>query len=245
MSEQSAAAELRARLGRERLMGTFVKLPALEAIDICKLVGFDFAIVDLQHSQISEGSALQLVRHGWALRFPVVVRIPTPDAGLVNRLLEAGACGLQLAEVRRAAEVRSLVEATRFPPSGRRSVSLSHPVAGYGTRGLREAVEVEPPILIGQLETAKTTDPLPELLRGGLDVAFLGMADLKVDLAFDEARVATRVAEIEREASAAGVRLGAYASDPDAIPEGADYVALSSDVSLLAASLREALLKAR
>src|SRR5947207_7808538 len=151
---------LRERLSAGRVLGTFVKLPALESIDIVASSGFDFAIVDLEHSQLSEGEALRLVRHAHALGFPVVVRIPANDAGLANRLLEAGAAGIQLSTVVSVEQVRELVRATRYAPAGRRSVSLAHPAAGYGMTTLADAVAAPPPLLVGQIETAETEDPL-------------------------------------------------------------------------------------
>src|SRR5947207_2747876 len=113
-------------LSSGRNVGTFVKLPALEAIDLCA-AALDFCVVDYEHSQLAEGDVLRLVRHAAALQFPAVVRIPEVDRGLVNRLLEAGAAGLQLSSVRRVSEVRALRDAALYAPSGRRSISLAHP----------------------------------------------------------------------------------------------------------------------
>ena len=46
---------LRERLRESRLVGTFVKLPALEAVEICAQT-LDFAVVDLEHSQLADGA---------------------------------------------------------------------------------------------------------------------------------------------------------------------------------------------
>lgn len=236
VGRKSNPSELRERLaGRGvRLVGTFVKLPATEAIDVVAAAGFDFAIVDREHSQLDEGDALRLVRHGFALGLPVVVRIPSCDAAEVNRLLEAGASGIQLSSVRCVDEVDALVRATRYATAGgRRSVSLAHPVAGYGATPLREAVAADPPLLVGQIETAETDDPLDRIIGSGLDVAFIGTTDLAVDLGFDEATLARRIEEIRVAAAAAGVALGAFAADARSIPGAVRYVALSSDIALL------------
>src|SRR3954471_6104693 len=142
---------LRRLLGERRLVGTFVKLPALESVEIAA-GELDFAVVDLEHSQLSEADALRLVNHARAVGMPAVVRIPEVDRGLVNRLLEAGAAGLQLSSVRRVAEGRGLREAAVYAPDGRRSISLAHPVAGYGATPLGEYVAtVRPPLLVIQL----------------------------------------------------------------------------------------------
>jgi 4-hydroxy-2-oxoheptanedioate aldolase len=237
-TRKSIPVSLRSRLsgGDGRLTGTFLKLPATEAVDILALAGFDFAIVDREHSQLDEGDALRLVRHAAAIGFAAVVRVPDVDAGAVNRLLEAGAAGIQLSSVRSAGQVRALVGATRYAPDGSRSVSLAHPMAGYGAAPLKEAVASEPPLLVGQIETAESDDPLDEILGAGLDVAFLGVTDLTVALEFDAERVRHRVGEVTKAAQATGVALGAFASDAASFPDGARYVAVSSDLAMLRAA---------
>lgn len=218
------------------MVGTFLKLPATEAVDIAALAGFDFAIVDREHSQLGAGDALRLVRHAAAVGLPAVVRVAGRDPAAINRLLEAGAAGIQLSSVRTAGEVRDLVAATRYAPGGRRSVSLAHPSAGYGAVPLREAVRVEPPLLVGQIETAETDDPLEEIISAGLDVVFIGLTDLTVDLEFDAERGRQRVEEITKATEAAGLVLGAFAADAGSILGGARYVAVSSDLAMLRAA---------
>jgi 4-hydroxy-2-oxoheptanedioate aldolase len=219
---------VREALRKRRLRGTFVKLPALEVVEIAA-AELDFAVVDLEHSQLAEGDALRLVRHGWALGFPVVVRLHELDRALVNRLLEAGAAGIQLSSVRRASEIAALRDACLYPPHGTRSISLAHPLAGYGATPLGEYVRgQEPPLVVAQLETAATEDPLEEILAAGVDVAFVGVTDLAVDLALDAERVEARAAEIAAAAEAAGVALGGFGDD-----ERWRYAVASSDIALL------------
>src|SRR5258706_8905871 len=97
MGEASPATRLRERLrGGAPIVGTFVKLPALESIDLVHSIGFDLACIDGEHSQLDERAILSLLRHGAALDFPLLVRTPSRDAGSLNRMLEAGAAGIQL-----------------------------------------------------------------------------------------------------------------------------------------------------
>ena len=219
---------LRERLREGRLVGTFVKLPALESIDLCA-AALDFCVVDLEHSQLGEEEARRLVRHAAALGFPAVVRIPGVDRGLVNRLLEAGAAGLQLSTVRRAAEVRALRAAAAYAPAGSRSISLAHPGAAYGGTSLREYLAgVEPPLLVIQVETRTTEDPLDEICAAGADVVFLGLTDVLADCDLDDQAARARADEIAAAAEAAGVALGGFGAD-----ERFRYSVVSSDVALL------------
>jgi 4-hydroxy-2-oxoheptanedioate aldolase len=233
LRRKSNPRSLREHLWRGSLLGTFVKLPSLEAIDIVAGAGFDFALVDREHSQLSEEQALRLVRHAHAIDLPAVVRIPSCEPGGVNRLLEAGAAGIQLSTVRSVEQVERLVAATRYPPGGARSVSLAHPVGGYGRVDVAALVLADPPLLVGQIETAETDDPLDAIFSAGLDVAFLGTTDLLVDVGFDRERLSSRIEEVAKAAAAAGVALGRFAGTASEIPEGARYVAVSSDVALL------------
>jgi 4-hydroxy-2-oxoheptanedioate aldolase len=230
----TAASRLRERLRQgERVVGTIVKLPSDEVIDVLAGAGIDFVMVDLEHSQLAEGEALRLIRHSHAIGLPCVPRIAKVDSRLVNRLLEAGAAGIQLSTIRTVKQVDELVAACRYPPHGRRSMSLNHPVAGYGAMTLQQAVDLEHPLLVGQIETSVTDDPVPDIAAAGLDVLFAGTVDVAVDLGFDTERVAVRVKEIAEGAATAGVAFGAYGSSAAALPQNATYAVLSADLALL------------
>ena len=219
---------LRERLQRGRAVGTFVKLPALESVDICA-ASLDFCVVDYEHSQLSEADVLRLVRHAAAVGFAAVVRIPEVDRGLVNRLLESGAAGIQLSSVRRVAEVQALTAAAVYAPDGSRSISLAHPQAGYGGVLLREYLAgSESPLVVIQLETRETDDPPVELCRAGADVAFLGLTDLLVDCGLDERVASARADELADAAREAGIALGGFGDE-----ERFRYAVVSSDVALL------------
>jgi 4-hydroxy-2-oxoheptanedioate aldolase len=219
---------LRERLRSGRIVGTFVKLPALESIEICAQ-SLDFCVVDFEHSQLSEADVLRLIRHAAALDFPAVVRIPGVDHGLVNRLLEAGAAGIQLSSVRRVAEVHALASAAAYAPDGSRSISLAHPQARYGAVPLSDYLgSAEPPLVVIQLETRATDDPAVELCRAGADVAFLGLTDLLVDCELDEGAAAARADELADAVGEAGIALGGFGAE-----ERFRYAVVSSDVALL------------
>ena len=219
---------VRDRLAERRLRGTFVKLPAVEVIEILA-AEVDFAVVDLEHSQLAEGDCLRLVRHAYVLGFPTVVRIPAVDRGLINRVLEAGAAGVQLSTVVRADDVVAARAAAEYAPRGTRSISLSHPLANYGGIGLAEYVRAqEPPLVVAQIETLETDDPLDDILAARPDVAFVGVTDITVDAGLDQARARGRVDEIVAAAGAAGVAIGGFGDD-----ERFRYAVVSSDVSLL------------
>jgi 4-hydroxy-2-oxoheptanedioate aldolase len=228
--------------------GVFLKLPSPDVLDVAAAAGFDFAVVDLEHSTLDVGDAISLVRHADAIGYPALVRVPSVDAALINRLLENGAAGIQLSMLRRTDETAALVAATCYAPAGTRSVSLAHRTAEFGAVGLTGYLAAEsdaPPVLVGQIETVET-DPLPDLIAG-LDVCFVGTTDLSVDLgraAPGDPDVARAVGRVETAAAEAGVAFGGWAPSVDQVAglglAAADYVVIGSDVQLLAAALRAA-----
>lgn len=236
-STEPAWAPLRRALRSGPVAGTFLKVPATEVVDLAA-AAFDFAVVDLEHSQLDELAARRLVRHAAAIGFPAVVRLPLPERDRINRLLEAGAAGIQLSTVRGAAQVTGARDSLLYAPRGSRSISLAQAPAGYGAVELGEFLdrEGEGPLLVAQIETATTDDPLAEIAAARPDVLFVGPTDLTVDLGRDPERVRARRDEIAAAAAAADIYLGGVAIDDAPL----DYDVIGSDLALL----RDAFLRA-
>lgn len=243
----SSAAQLRSQLSARAVFGTFVKLGRREVIEILAAAGLDFAICDLEHSQISEQEAGNMILAGRACGLPVIVRVADFEAGLVNRLLEAGAAGIQVPQVQTRAQAAAFRHACKYPPEGSRSLSLAQPAAGYGTEPLTDYIrrsnhEV---LLIGQLESKELEQPLAGLISE-LDLAFIGSLDLTVDMGvpgkLDEPAVQQRLREIEQAAAIAKVPLGIYADSParaaQAAAAGYRLIAISSDLGALSGAAK-------
>lgn len=221
----------------KRVRGVFLKVPTTEVVDLVAATGFDFAVVDLEHSQLGETDAFRLIRHGAVQGFPMLARISTAERGLVNRLLEAGAVGIHLSTVRRVEEVRALRSACRYAPHGTRSISLTHPSGRYGALPMRDYLDAQGdgPLVVPQIETAETDDPLDRIAVEA-DILFIGPTDLSVDLELDGDSLTARIDEIAAAAEGAGVPLGAFGlADPRV-----RYHAVSTDLGLLRKALLDA-----
>ena len=246
-SMTSSSAQLRAKLARGAAFGTFVKLGRREVIEILAGAGLDFVICDLEHSQVSEQEVGTVILTGRACGLPVIVRVADFEAGLVNRLLEAGAAGIQVPQVQTRAQAAACRQACKYPPEGTRSLSLAQPAAGYGAEPLTDYIrrsnqEVQ---LIGQLESKELERPLSGLIRE-LDVAFIGSLDLTIDMGvpgkLDDAAVQQRLREIEQAAAECKVPLGIYADSPARAAQfaaaGYRMIAISSDLGALSGAAK-------
>jgi 4-hydroxy-2-oxoheptanedioate aldolase len=232
---------------RRHLRGCFVKLGGLETIDAIALAGADFCVLDLEHSTISTARAFDQIAYARALGLPCLVRVPTAEPGPIGRWLDAGATGVQLADVASAEDALALVRACRYAPEGDRGMSPSQRDGGYGAAGIRElqAGSAGAPVLVAQVERELDPATLAAVAGSGIDVLFVGHADLAVRLGTeDSAEVAARVRAVtEAVASAAaeaGVMYGQHGEALPAVQNGGMYVTVTSDAVVLASGLRAA-----
>lgn len=241
------AAQLRSKIQERAVFGTFVKLGRREVIEILANAGLDFAICDLEHSQISEHEASIMILAGLACGLPVIVRVADFQPGLINRLLEAGAAGIQLPQMETRGQAAAFRRACKYPPEGTRSLSLAQPAAGYGSQPLTDYMRKnnQQVLLVGQLESKNIEEPLSGIL-GELDIAFIGTLDLTVDMGvpgkLDDPAVQQRLREIEAAARKTKIPLGIYADSPtraaQAAAAGYRYIALSSDLGALSGAAK-------
>jgi len=234
-------------LAEKPCIGTFLKLPRPEVVDLLALAGFDFVICDMEHAQISEEEARTVIKACVAAGLPVTVRLPEPTQGLVNRLLEAGAVGIQMPRLRTAADTRSLNAMMHFPPDGTRSFGNANAWAGYGN--------VPPPLyieesnrralVIGQFETREIEEPIDTMMQG-LDVAFIGPMDLSVDFGapgnFDHPEALARIREVEAAAARTSTYMGAFVGSVEQAVKlagaGYRYLGVSGDIAMLGNAAR-------
>lgn len=252
VSEAVRADGLRARLqAGDTLVALFFKLAVPDALHSVALGGADVLIVDLEHSQMSEGEARLACRLADALGVAVVVRIPEIDRGLINRLLEAGATGIQLSTVTRVAQVEALVAASHYAPRGDRSFSMGHGQGGYGVMPRDEylARQRSAPFLVAQVETAEVDDPVEDIAAAGADVVFVGTEDLRLSCEGRGLDPDERSRHIAKAVMSTGTHLGWFAGTDTALANaravGARYVAVGADLGLLRAAVATRVAQAR
>jgi len=234
--------DLHRLLAERPCFGTFLKLPRPEVVDLLALAGFDFVICDMEHAQMSEAEARVVILECAAVGLPVVVRLPDPAQGQVNRFLEAGAVGIQVPRLQTRAQARALHAMLHFPPAGTRSVGNANRWAGYGAVPVQRYLEEgnARALAIGMFETREMEQPI-DAMMGGLDVAFIGPMDLSVDYGvpgqFDHPDVVARIRAVEAAAARAQTVMGAFVGSAEQaaklVAAGYRFLAVSGDIALL------------
>src|SRR5436190_21310116 len=126
--------DVKQRLGDGHVtFGSWITLGHPAIAEILATAGFEWLVVDLEHSVIAVDQAADLIRTIDLLGLTPFVRLTSNDASQAKRMLDAGARGIIVPMIMNAAEAAAAVAAVKYPPSGRRSVGLSR-AQGYGTR---------------------------------------------------------------------------------------------------------------
>jgi 2-keto-3-deoxy-L-rhamnonate aldolase RhmA len=242
---------LRAALARPRpVLGTWIKLPATEVVELVALAGFDLVVIDLEHSPIDLETAHRLI--GTALNVGVspVVRVADLHPGLVQRLLDAGAEGVMVPHVDTPDQARAAAAAARFPPLGTRGVGATSRAGQWGALPLAQYLRFgqEEVVLIAQVESAEGVANTAAIAAvPGVDALLVGAADLAVSQGTTPAdpAVRTQIASVVAQGRAAGLPVGtAGGATADAVraalDDGFDLVLLSNDATLLGTAARAA-----
>ncbi|WP_254769001.1 HpcH/HpaI aldolase family protein [Salinilacihabitans rarus] len=176
------ASTLRAR---DPAVGNWLTLADPAVAEISAELGFDFVVVDVEHTPHSLETALELVRAVDAADADAeaLVRLPWNDPVVAKRVLDFDVAGVLAPMIGSADEAASLVEATRYPPEGVRGVAGGR-AARYGIdlEGYVERANDEI-LTVAQIETVEGLENVEEIAAvDGLDALFLGPADLSASL---------------------------------------------------------------
>lgn len=144
--------------------------------------GFDALYVDLEHSVISEADTAQICVAALLAGVTPLVRLPSHDAAMAARLLDAGALGVIAPHVGSEEEARAIVAACRFLPQGHRSVSYHWPHLGYQThhdaRAVSAAFNAATTVVV-MLETPQAVEQADVIAAvPGVDILHVGSVDL-------------------------------------------------------------------
>ena len=207
--------------------------------------GFDWVLVDTEHSPNElPGVMSQLQAFAGGTAAPVV-RPAWNDVVLIKRILDIGATSILVPFVQNADEARKAVAATRYPPAGIRGVATATRAGKFGRIKdyLRKAND-EICVLV-QVETKTALDNLESIAAvEGVDGVFIGPSDLAAALGHlgnpghpdVQAAISDAVKRLKAKGKPAGILTSVEADAKRYVAEGYQFVAVGTDMGLLARS---------
>jgi 4-hydroxy-2-oxoheptanedioate aldolase len=239
----------KARMAKgETQIGLWCSLCSNIAAELVSYSGFDWLLLDTEHSPNEVPTIFSQLQASATGTAHAIVRPAWNDPVLIKRYLDIGAQTVLLPYVQNADEAKRAVEATRYPPHGIRGVTASGRAAKFGRIPdyLKKANDE-----ICTLVQVETREALADLDRiaavPGVDGVFIGPSDLSASFghignpAHPEVQKAIEDAgrRIRKAGKGAGILTGNEAEARRYIGWGYNFVAVGTDVTLLARATDE------
>ncbi len=228
------------------LLGTWVKLPTFETLQMLAGAGFEAVVIDMEHAPHSLSRAVELLVCAQAAGMLALVRLPDASGTTVQPLLDGGADGLLVPRVSDPATAHSITRRMIFAPDGERGLGAT---SRAGRWGLGEKAEY----LAKGMEIARFVqlEDWHSLERASEFAAVKGVGGLFVghgDLSLSSGRPADspEVVRMTKEAFAAAHRAGKFSGVAVGSPkearryldEGVSLVMLSNDATMFGQAAR-------
>lgn len=244
-------------LAGERLFGCWLSLASPLAAEALAHAGFDFLVVDNEHSPADTMDTVALLQAIAAGGSQPIVRVGDNQASLAKRAIDAGSPTLLFPMVNSADDARRAVAAMRYPQgdnSGCRGVAGVVRAARFGLTESYVQTANQDACTIVQIESAEAVHASREIAAiEGVDCLFVGPADLAASLGHlghsAHADVQAAIAQVLAAAKAQGKGAGIFAGSSEEAREyaarGFTLIALAADVIWLLQGARLALSAAR
>lgn len=205
---------------------------------------WDSLTVDLQHGVHDYASMVACFQGASASGIPLLARVPSLEAGMIGKVLDAGAWGVICPMVNSAEQATNLAAASLYPPLGERSNGPNR-AAGYGEPAAAYQSFANAEVLvIPMIETIAAIDALDGILEvPGVSGIYVGPSDLAFSMGYQPAfdtenpEILAIYERVARSAKAHGKFAGIHCLDPVYAARmtqlGFQFVTVSSDALLM------------
>lgn len=164
-------------------LGTWITLYHRGIVEIACNAGLDWICIDLEHSSIDLDQASTLIAIARAKNVPSLVRLSSNDVVQIKRVMDAGAEGVIVPNVKNVEEAIYAYKSLHYPPIGFRGVGLSSAQDyGAGFEKYREW-QKDGPVLIIQIEHIDAVKNVENLLAlNEVDGYMVGPYDLSASM---------------------------------------------------------------
>ena len=237
--------KFKARLNAgDDMLGLWFGLANNIAAEICAQSGFDWMLIDAEHSPLSDKDILSCLQAVAPYDVSPIVRPVSGDKNILKRLCDIGVQTFLVPMIDDAKQAEAVVSAVRYPPSGTRGLGTSMARAArwnmtpdYFARANDEMC------VILQIETKAGLKSLKKIAKvDGVDAVFIGPSDLGAALGYpgqpNHPEVIKAVSQAIRDVRACGKPAGVLAVTSELVDTykaaGASFVGVGSDCGVLA-----------
>jgi 4-hydroxy-2-oxoheptanedioate aldolase len=242
----------RMRLG-ERVFGTMTSAARNPRwAGVFGHLGFDFVIVDTEHSPTGRSEAADLALALLGVGVCPIVRVKDAEPHAIVMALDAGFHGVLVPYCEQPSEVRAVVNAARLRPLKGRLHDLARDAGQYPSQATREYLEQrnkDVVVIIG-IESMPAVENLEAILAvDGIDAIFIGPNDLSVSLGVPDDYTHPQFVEVTEHiigtAQRRGIPAGGHWQTKEQVHQwlakGSRWILYSSDMRAMAEGYQDAL----
>lgn len=168
------------------VVGPFMLSSAPILVELAGYAGFDFVMIDMEHTSTDFVAAERMVLAANASGIVPGIRVPENRPTHILRALEIGAKIIDVPLVNTKAEAEAVVKAGKYFPIGERGCAPITRGNQYGSLGnVEETLRVanEETLLMVQIETREGVENVEAIASvENIDIIFIGPADLSQSL---------------------------------------------------------------
>ncbi|TVT79603.1 HpcH/HpaI aldolase family protein [Acinetobacter colistiniresistens] len=186
----------------ELLYGIFCSIASPINIEQMALAGYDFVIIDLEHTLFTTAQVETMILAARAIMLDVFVRVPLSANHLILPLLDAGVTGIVFPRIENAQQAQQAVQYCHYMPLGQRGLNSTR-LNRYGLDDLTDFVQqaAKDTIVIAMIESLNGIENLDQILKvDGIDIILEGAADLSQSMGIPwgttHPQVKTKIQEI-------------------------------------------------
>jgi len=246
-------ANLKKKLQKQEVtIGSWITLGHTSIAEIMAKAGFEWLVVDMEHSVITLDITQQLIQVIEGCGVIPLVRVGENNPNIIKRVMDAGAYGVIIPMVNSQEQAETAVKAVKYPPIGTRGVGLAR-AQGYGDKFDEYAATAnEESVVIAQIEHIDAVNSLESIVSvQGIDGCIIGPYDLSGSLGvpgnFEHPDVLAALKKVEQTCKERKVALGTHVIQPDyglvieQVTKGYSFIGFSLDILFLGNSCREQL----
>ena len=211
--------------------------------------GCQFVLYDMEHTGLNFETLKWLFASCRGLPIEAMVRVPRGEYTWLARALDLGAHGVMIPMVESEEHAKSIVQACRYPPLGRRGAAFGFAQCDYQGGDVGEKIRSyhERTLVIAQIETERGLDQVEKIAAvDGIDVLWVGHFDLSnfmgIPGQFNDPRFDAAMRKVAQVARQHGKAAGFMATDAAWIARaremGFTMIAGGTDTGLLELALK-------
>ena len=165
---------------RQRLLGTFVKIPTTHATEILAGIGFDFVVIDQEHAPFDRAAIDIMILAARASNIAGFVRVGDPSDSNILSVLDCGAAGVFVPHVDSAEKARRIAAACRYR-GGHRGFATTTRAGRFGDATYADHAEEQDSLVtcIAMIEDVAALNEIDAIAAvKGIDAFFIGRGDI-------------------------------------------------------------------